>query len=83
MKTTFATIDEIIHGRECPFPISVIPNNLGINLCAVDAISWTALDDGQLVILNSHFKPEEPRYYSAAERPDDEKLQSNNGVVGK
>lgn len=60
MKTELRTIEEIINGGEsCPLPITVIPNNMGINLCNVEAISWTKKDDGQLVNLTIHFIPEE------------------------
>lgn len=59
MKTTFKTIDElIINKSDYPFNISDIPNHMGINLCAVDGISWTKLKDGQLVSLQIHFIPE-------------------------
>ena len=43
---------------ESPLPIEVIPNNMGINLCSVDAISWQKQDDGPLVNLSIHFLPE-------------------------
>ena len=60
MKTTLKTIDEIIdNGEYCPLPTSVITNYMGINLCSVEAISWTKKDDGQLVSLTIHFIPAE------------------------
>lgn len=58
MKTVFATIDDILAVKvNCPFPLEVIPNYMGINLCSVDALSWTRQDDGQLVNLSIHFIP--------------------------
>ena len=57
MKTTIKTIDELIKSEDSPLPISVIPNNMGINLCSVEAVSWTKQDDGQLVSLTIHFLP--------------------------
>jgi len=42
---------------EFPIPLSVIPNNMGINLCSVDAISWQKQSDDQLVNLTIHFIP--------------------------
>jgi hypothetical protein len=60
MKTTFKTVSEIIDNKEyCPIPLEVIPNNMGINLCSVDAISWQKQSDGQLTSLTIHFLPEE------------------------
>lgn len=58
METTFKKVSELIEKDEyCPLPVSVIPNNMGINLCSVDAISWTKQPDGQLVSLTIHFLP--------------------------
>lgn len=51
------TVAELIKTGESPLPLEVIPNKLGINLCNVDAIAWTAQDDGQLVNLTIHFLP--------------------------
>jgi hypothetical protein len=69
MKTTTRTIEDIIKDDEngktpdgkfaCPLPLQIIPNNMGINLCSVEAISWTKQDDGQLVSLTIHFIPAE------------------------
>lgn len=42
-----------------PLPIGVIPNHMGINLCAVSAIAWQERDDGQLVSLTIGFIPAE------------------------
>ena len=58
MKSYYVKVSEIIEGKaKSPLPIEVIPNNMGINLCSVDAISWQKQDDGQLVNLPIHFLP--------------------------
>ena len=57
-KEITKTIDEIINGSECPLPISVIPNYMGINMVSVDSIAWVEQEDGQLVNLTINFKPE-------------------------
>ena len=57
MKTTTKTVDEILKTEDSPLPLAVIPNNMGINLCSVDALTWTRQDDGQLVSLTIHFLP--------------------------
>ena len=60
METTFKKVSELIDKKEdCPLPLEVIPNNMGINLCSVDAISWQKQSDGQLVNLTIHFIPSE------------------------
>ena len=60
METIFAKVQDIIDSKvECPLPLQVIPNNMGINLCAVEAISWQRQNDGQLANLTIHFNPEE------------------------
>lgn len=43
--------------KHSPLPISVIPNNMGINLCSVDSVSWHRQDDGQLTSLTIKFNP--------------------------
>lgn len=43
---------------ECPLPLSVIPNHMGINLCSVESVQWTKQEDGQLVSLTINFNPE-------------------------
>lgn len=53
------TVDAIIKGKDCPLPLEVIPNFMGINLRAVEAISWECRPDGQLVSLTIHFIPHE------------------------
>ena len=58
MITTFKTVKElIVNNEECPLPLSVIPNQMGINLVSVEAISWQKQEDGQLVNLSIHFLP--------------------------
>jgi len=57
MGTVTKTIEEINNGAECPLPISVIPNEMGINLVSVNSISWTKQEDGQLVSLTINFLP--------------------------
>lgn len=57
MKTTTKTISELLKTGDCPLPLKVIPNNTGINLCSVEAVSWTKQDDDQLVSLTLHFMP--------------------------
>lgn len=56
-KITRKVSDLIESGEFSPLPLSVIPNYMGINLCAVDSLSWTKQDDGQLVDLTIKFKP--------------------------
>ena len=51
------TITDIIAGKDCPLPIEIIPNNMGINLCSVDSIEWRRQDDGQLVDIKINFIP--------------------------
>jgi len=52
------TIDELIENPELsPLPLEVIPNNMGINLCSVEKISWIKQRDGQLQTLMIHFIP--------------------------
>ena len=57
MKTVKKTVDELIKTNESPLPLEVIPNNMGINLCSVDSVSWQRQDDGQLKELTIHFDP--------------------------
>jgi len=62
MKTYFKTVTDIIdNDEECPLPLEAIPNNMGINLCSVDTISWQKQDDGQLTNLTIHFIPDNPK----------------------
>lgn len=56
MKTKIKTVDELINDIEdCPIPISVIPNNTGINLVAVQEIEWSRNEFGQLLNLTIRF----------------------------
>lgn len=69
MKTITRTVSDLIKTKEdSPLPLSVIPNNMGINLCSVEAISWTKQDDGQLVSLTIHFIPGESDHRFAPEK---------------
>jgi len=52
------SVEDVIKGKQCPIPLEVIPNNMGINLVSVDSISWTEQEDGQLVALQINFIPE-------------------------
>lgn len=57
------TIKELVENRQeppPPLPLAVIPNEMGINLCSVEAISWEEQEDGQLVSLTIHFLPDPP-----------------------
>lgn len=59
MKTEFHTITEILEkDLEPPLPLEIMPNHMGINLCAVDGMSWTRQKDGQLVSVTVHFIPD-------------------------
>jgi hypothetical protein len=58
METTFKKVSELIENNEnCPLPLEVIPNQMGINLCSVDSISTVRKDDGQLISLTINFIP--------------------------
>ena len=58
METIFKTVKELVENKEdCPLPLSVIPNHMGINLCSVDSVSWQKQDDGHLFNLTINFKP--------------------------
>ena len=70
MRTTTKTVTELIESNESPLPLRVIPNNMGINLCSVEALTWTRQEDGQLVSLTIHFIPA------------DTVVRSNGAVVG-
>lgn len=59
MKTVTKPISELIETNESPLPLDVIPNNMGINLCSVDSITWTKQADGQLANLTINFIPAE------------------------
>ena len=59
MKTETISINEYAERGDIlpPFPLEVIPNNMGINLCSVDSISTVRKDDGQLISLTINFIP--------------------------
>jgi len=59
METVTKTIEELIESDESPLPLSVIPNYMGINLCAVESLTWTRQEDGQLVDFKINFIPAE------------------------
>lgn len=51
------SVDELIETQQSPFPLSVIPNNMGINLCSVKELTWIQQEDGQLLELTIVFLP--------------------------
>jgi len=58
MESFRASIDDVIAGRaKSPLAVEVIPNYMGINLCAVDSLEWKKKPDGQLVSFTIHFIP--------------------------
>jgi len=58
METILKRVSDIIKNDEyCPFPLEIIPNNMGINLCSVKTVSWQKQDDGQLVNVSINFDP--------------------------
>lgn len=59
MKTTTEdySVADLINNEKSPIPLEVFPNQMGINLCSVDRISWERQDDGQLVTINIKFSP--------------------------
>lgn len=62
MRHKEMTVEEILRDPDkCPLPLEVIPNSLGINLCAVWGVSWDRREDGQLVSLSIFFKPGEDK----------------------
>ena len=58
MKKFKNTVTEINNGAKCPLPLQVIPNYMGINLCSVESVSWSELEDGQIDELTIEFIPE-------------------------
>ena len=57
------TVDELIEKNEdAPLPLAVIPNQMGINLCSVEAVNWERQDDGQLVNLTIEFNPKQTEH---------------------
>jgi hypothetical protein len=58
VKTLFHTVAEIVDRKiTTPIDLAIIPNHMGINLCSVEAMTWTERSDGQLVSLTIHFLP--------------------------
>jgi len=56
--TVSKKVSELIKSGDSPLPLEVIPNNMGINLCSVDSVTWKRQEDGQLVSLEIQFIPE-------------------------
>jgi hypothetical protein len=57
----FRTITDIIDNEDGPKPpidISFFPNYMGINLCSVESMAWSRLEDGQLMQMTVYFKPD-------------------------
>lgn len=61
MEAHCRTVEDILAGAKAPIPLEVIPNQMGINLCAVHSIAWQEQDDGQIVSLTIYFIPEQPK----------------------
>ena len=52
-------VSELVKDKQdCPLPLSIIPNNMGINLVSVESISWNKQKDGQIISLSIDFNPE-------------------------
>lgn len=45
--------------EECPLPLEVIPNEMGINLSNVEKVKWEEQEDGQLKKVEIEFNPAE------------------------
>ena len=59
-RKKYRTITELLEDIEdCPLPLHVIPNYMGINLCAVEGVYWTNQEDGQLEAVTIRFNPSE------------------------
>ncbi len=70
MQVFHKSIADIIKDPEaCPFPIVVIPNEMGINLCSVDSISWQIRKDTQLVSITVYFKPADDSDWTQVDSP--------------
>jgi hypothetical protein len=48
-----------LNNVDCPLPLSVIPNYMGINLCSVESVTWEKQEDDQLTYLTIKFIPAE------------------------
>ena len=64
--------------RDFPLPISVIPNNMGINLCSVAGMSWNEEDDGQLRDLTIHFIPKKEKEIRYSKYPKECKCEKRD-----
>lgn len=68
MKTTSHVLEvrdnPDLNAEDCPLPLSVIPNHMGINLSEVQSIVWVKREDGQITKLTINFAPAEvePKY---------------------
>ena len=61
IKNHFRTIGDIIKNEDGPKPpmdICYFPNVMGINLCCVEGIAWSELENGQLLNMTVYFKPD-------------------------
>lgn len=57
-----------INWRAFPMDVRMLPDLMGINLCAVETVRWTRLRDGQLVDLAFEFCPTgDPAWLSVGE----------------
>ena len=65
IETKTMSIDELVKledeesdtGVFPPIPLGLFPNEMGINLCSVESITWTERDDGQLLSVSIQFIP--------------------------
>ena len=60
--------------EECPLPLEMIPNEMGINLSNVEKVKWEEQDDGQLKKVEIEFNPASPE-----ELDEDNKTQEYRG----
>ena len=77
------TVEELINSQDCPLPLNVIPNSMGINLCSVDSIEWTKQADGQLLNLKINFLPLQHPSNFITDEEVDILLQTINTEIGK
>lgn len=57
-KLTIATLQQQPDAAsDCPLPLYVIPNHMGINLNSVSSVEWVKQEDGQLVSLTINVTP--------------------------
>jgi hypothetical protein len=77
LTTVTRTVKDLVdNGEDAPLPLSTIPNYMGINLVAVEALSWVKREDGQLVSLTIHFIPEDREQHRASFGTDDPSKKS-------